>query len=228
MIDVVVSDPIGAVIGEVLEYIDAHPSQDVHISLTGGRAGNVITQQLLELLGHNRFVHLWWSDERFVPRGHLDRTAPDTSDRELECHIHAIPSSDEVADVTASAAAYAATLHKFTTTRFCSDNTLMDICILSIGPDGHVASLFPHHDLLDSTAGVASLIDSPKPPAERVTWTYPTINASREVWLVASGSEKAEAVAALRHGADFHDIPAAGVHGKLATRLFTDISPRTN
>lgn len=223
MIENVGSDPINTVIDGVLDYVAARPSQEVHISMTGGRAGLAITERLLDALGHNRFVHLWWSDERFVALDHADRTAPNTSDRDLQCHIHAIPSSDEASDVTASANAYAATLHKFTTTRFCSDNTLMDICILSIGPDGHVASLFPHHQLLDSTAGVASITDSPKPPAERVTWTYPTINASREVWLVAIGDEKAEAVSALRHGADFHDIPAAGVHGKIATRLFTDI-----
>lgn len=224
MIERVSSDPIAQIVADAVEYVHDRPLQEIHISLTGGRAGQIITSKLLEEFGQNKFVHFWWSDERFVSRNSEDRTAPDTSSLSLECHIHPVLGSDESSDVNASALAYAASLHQYTTTRFCADNTMMDICILSVGPDGHIASLFPRHKELDSTAAVTAVIDSPKPPAERVTWTYPTINASRNIWLVAAGAEKLEAVSALRSGADLHDIPAAGARGKLETRLYTDLA----
>lgn len=223
MIDVVVADPAAQIITDVVQYVHERPSQDIHIALTGGRAGQVITTALFEALGDNRHVHFWWSDERFVSRMDDDRTAPDTSTWDLQCHIHAMLSSDEAPDAQASALDYASQLHHYTTTRFCADNTMMDICILSVGPDGHIASLFPHHKELESAAAVVAVMDSPKPPAIRVTWTFQTINASRNVWLVASGSEKLQAVTALRSGADLHDIPAAGARGTIATRLYTDL-----
>ena len=224
MIERVSPEPIAQIVADAVEYVQDRPLQDIHISLTGGRAGQVITAKLLEELGHNKFVHFWWSDERYVARNDSDRTAPDTSTLNLECHIHPVLGSDESPDVNASALAYAASLHQYTTTRFCADNTMMDICILSVGPDGHIASLFPHHKELDSTAAVVAVLDSPKPPAERVTWTYPTINASRNIWLVATGTEKLDAVTALRNNADLNDIPAAGARGKRETRLYTDLA----
>jgi 6-phosphogluconolactonase len=167
-------------------------------------------------------VHLWFSDERFVPANddlRNDRVIP----AGLSCHVHRILASDQIDDASSAAASYAAQLHQFTTTRFCSDNTMMDVTVLSIGPDGHVASLFPGHQGLKSSAAVIAIDDSPKPPPVRITWTYPTINASREVWLIAVGQEKREAVAHLRAGVSIDICPAAGVHGKHDTRLYTDV-----
>ena len=68
--------------------------------------------------------------------------------------------------------------------------------MLGIGPDGHVASLFPGHPALDVDDQVAvAVTDSPKPPPERVSLTFGALNRSRAVWFVVSGEEKAEAVA---------------------------------
>lgn len=197
--------------------------KEFHLALTGGSIGSRITRAL----GANEFLsaiepkllHLWWSDERLVPLGDDLRNdvALPASVVAAGCKVHHQPSDFAGAVVESSTQ-----LHQFTTTRFCATNTLMDLTILSIGPDGHVASLFPNHALLDSTVGIAVIADSPKPPAQRITWTFPTINASQAIWLIAAGAQKHEAVSLIQSGCDLHTIPAAGVHGKEETRLLID------
>jgi 6-phosphogluconolactonase len=96
--------------------------------------------------------------------------------------------------------------------------------MLGVGPDGHVASLFPGHPQLDVHDQLAvAVTDSPKPPSERITLTYPALNRSRSVWLLVSGEAKAEAVAAALAGdGDLHDTPARGVAGHEDTVWFLD------
>lgn len=223
MQEIVTDNPVDRIVEDIADYIAAKSSSEVHIGLTGGRSGGEITRKILATCGDNPRLHLWFSDERFVPRGDSLRNDADIDATSYRCHIHSIPTCDDTDSPTTAALAYSATLHQVLTTRFCSDNTLMDICLLSIGEDGHIASLFPRHAALDDSLGVVGMSDSPKPPAERVTWTYPTINASRQVWLIATGSSKANAVTQLTTVTDFHELPAAGVHGKQETRLYVDV-----
>ena len=96
--------------------------------------------------------------------------------------------------------------------------------MLGVGPDGHVASLFPGFPQLDVTDQIAvGVTDSPKPPPERISLTFSALNRARSVWFLVSGDEKADAVArALAEGTDLHDIPAAGVTGTEETIWFLD------
>ena len=221
-------DVSSTVVAELIDLISERSATgaDVHISLTGGTVGNQVARALLsdQNVRNCRSLHLWWSDERYVPVGHDDRNDLVLQDLLDGClaKVHAVAGPDTTDSVQASAKAYAHDLHLATTTRFCATNTLMDVCVLGMGPDGHIASLFPGSSTLDATEGVVAVSDSPKPPPVRVTWTYSTINASEQVWLVVTGASKAAAAAQLQARAPIGEIPATGVHGKQLTRLIVD------
>lgn len=72
---------------------------------------------------------------------------------------------------------------------------IIDLVILGVGPDGHVASLFPNRKETAAMEGwVLPVQNSPKPPSDRITLTMPVLNAAKEVVVVASGKGKTEIV----------------------------------
>ena len=139
-------------------------------------------------------VEFFWADERAVPADHPDsnyraaRTLWLDPARVPEARVHRMPA--EVADLEQGAASYAADL-----SRVLGERGALDIVLLGMGPDGHVASLFPGHRLLgEEKARVAALEDAPKPPPRRLTLTLPTLVAASLVVVAATGSAKAAAV----------------------------------
>ena len=69
---------------------------------------------------------------------------------------------------------------------------------------------------------VVAVRDSPKPPPTRLSLTFPSIQVAREVWILASGEEKADAVAQALSGADPAQVPAAGARGRQRTLFLLD------
>ena len=163
-------------------------------------------------------VELWFGDERFVPEGHPDRNDQQARDAFLDrvgaAHVHSVAGNDCSLSAAEAADEYSATL----------PDDPFDLVLLGVGPDGHVASLFPHHPLLHETdRACAELFDSPKPPPVRISMTFPTLNHTNAAWFLVSGEEKADAVA--RASADdgsVDETPARGVRGRQETVWLMD------
>ncbi len=101
--------------------------------------------------------------------------------------------TDNPATPQAAADAYAATLAAHAVRPDAVP--VFDVVLLGVGPDGHIASLFPGLPGADAAEPVIGVLDSPKPPPERVSLTLGALGVAREVWLLAAGVEKADAVA---------------------------------
>ncbi|MHB8341670.1 MAG: 6-phosphogluconolactonase, partial [Mycobacteriales bacterium] len=95
--------------------------------------------------------------------------------------------------------------------------------LLGIGPEGHVASVFPESPAAyETTRTVVAVHGSPKPPPTRLSLTLPAIRAAQEVWVLAAGPEKSGAVRLALSGAGPVQVPAAGVTGRRRTLWLLD------
>jgi 6-phosphogluconolactonase len=177
-----------------------------------------------------RHLYIWWGDERFAPAGHPDRNDTGARSALLDhvdvdpTRVHAMPGPDgpDGDDPEAAAARYAARLAAAARREDNGPVPSFDVLLLGIGPEAHVASLFPGMPALHDTRPVVAVHDSPKPPPTRLSLTLPSIQAAREVWILASGAEKADAVAAGLSDADPDQVPAAGARGRQRTLFLVD------
>lgn len=100
---------------------------------------------------------------------------------------------------------------------------VLDLIVLGIGPDGHVASLFPGASTLDAEPGAVCLgvHDSPKPPPERITLSLGVLCAARECLLLATGASKADATSAMLAESSRH-VPASLLRRERLTVIVDD------
>lgn len=212
------------------------------LALTGGRNGNGLLSALATAPDRDSVdwarVDFWWSDERFLPEGHPERNSTQAHSALLDrlpvdpARLHPMGASDgtHAGDVTSAAAGYAAELAAATADMATAAGSVavpaFDVLLLGVGPDTHVASLFPTMPAVrESERTVVGVRDAPKPPPERVSLTLPAIRAAREVWLLAAGQDKAEAVArTLPTGGEVpaSEAPAAHAHGRERTLWLLD------
>jgi 6-phosphogluconolactonase len=170
---------------------------EAHVALSGGSTVGQAYRMLGAELDDWSGVHLWYGDERVVP---LDD--PESTHRLATGTLNAPGAVWHPLAVDlgceAAAAAYAEELGE----------TVIDIAINGMGPDGHTASLFPGHPQLHAEGVAVCVRDSPKPPPERVTLTLGKLNEARHIVLLVTGAEKAPMLARVLAGPD-PELPAS-------------------
>ncbi len=208
---------------EVVRLADLRIQHDLeskgvfHLALTGGSLGTMVSNGLVLKWNQEpskyKGLHLWWGDERFVPALSAERNSLSVLQelaKDSPIHLHQVLPSDADVGLDVAAKRYNADLFGIE----------MNLILLGIGPDGHVASLFPGlWDLKDDRNALA-VADSPKPPSMRVSFSMVKINSSQAIWMMATGAGKREAVAKII--ARDESVPGAHVHGKDETLLFVD------
>ena len=188
-------------------------------------------------------VHVFWVDERLCDLTHEDSSAGAAKRVFLDAlglpeeNHHVIDGSLTVDQAARAYEGRMLQLSQEVLPRNEDNLPVMDLMLLGMGPDGHVASLFPNRkELAENPAQwILPVSQSPKPPSERITMTMDVINAAREVCLVACGSGKAEIVQrALEHQTLPGALPAQLVRPKQGRLIWAldadaakDITPST-
>jgi 6-phosphogluconolactonase len=191
------------------------------VVLAGGGIAEAVHRALAAAPGEVDWsrVEFWFGDERYVESFSSERNSL-AARRDLlgpvgaaEDLIHEPPASDSGLSLQAAVATYA---QDFPEGDF-------DLIMLGMGPDGHTASLFPGRtDVLAATDAIG-VQNSPKPPSLRLSMTVARLSRATTVWVMASGSAKAEAVArALGADVDPVDVPVSAPRGREATVWWLD------
>jgi len=204
-----------------------------HVALSGGR----IAQKLFACAAEQAkasavafgLVHFFWADERCVPSGDMEsnfRLAQELLLAPLGIpanQIHRVPGENPPEIAAAKAEEQIRRLVPLNN----AGQPVLNLVLLGMGEDGHVASLFPGEpeQLRAGEAVYRAVKNSPKPPPNRVTLGYPAIAAADKVWVLVSGAGKESA---LRHSLELSGrTPLAQVLKlRRQTKIFTDVALR--
>ncbi|HSA53092.1 MAG TPA: 6-phosphogluconolactonase [Yinghuangia sp.] len=227
----------------ITRLVDAQAARGIaHVVLTGGRNGNALLRELAASPARDAVdwahVHVWWGDERFLPSGDADRNETQARAELLDelplnpAFVHPMPASDgpDGNDPEAAAARYARELAvaarpETAAERGGVDVPSFDVALFGVGPDTHVASLFPELPAThERERTVVAVRGAPKPPPTRITLTFPAIRTAKDVWLLAAGADKAPAVRLGLAGGGPVQVPAAGAYGRRSTLWLLDRS----
>ncbi len=164
--------------------------------------GSVAAHVFPELAG----AELAWSavdvflvDERFVPADHADSN--ERLVRELWVDV-VRPEGPRMHGMYAAGCTLLEAAHRAERDLLdtLGDPPRLDLAIVGVGPDGHVASLFPGHPALQQGGGyLVAVTDSPKPPPQRLSLSLRTFSVAGEIWIAAFGREKAPVIAEAMH-----------------------------
>ena len=198
-----------------------------NVALTGGTVGILTLRVLAEQPDLERLdlekVHFWWGDERYVDSASIERNAVQAREAFFkrvvvpEVNIHEFPATGNSSDLLNAKELFEAEVRK----NFGSLTPKFDLVILGMGPDGHVASLFPRHETLAENQLIVAEPNSPKPPAERLSLSYSILNSAVKIVFVVSGLDKSDAVTSV-HTDENCELPAAKINAIGETIWFVD------
>jgi 6-phosphogluconolactonase len=159
-------------------------------------------------------VHLFWSDERFVPANDPRsnyRMARETLISHIPIpaqNVHPMPTN--LPSPEECARAYETELLEF----FGSEPPAFDVQLLGLGTEGHTASLFPGSPALDEKVRWVAAVRVPAEPPQRITLTPAVLNQGRNTFFLAAGENKREILSAIREEPSGHpsQYPAARIH----------------
>lgn len=208
-----------------------HDHDEANVVLTGGSVGIAVLEAINESSARDTIdwsrVSFWWGDERWLGKADAERNEVQARSALLDHiavpagNVHPFPAADDGLGLDAAADRYAAELAAHAPEG--ATHPRFDVTFLGVGPDGHVASLFPHRSgIREKDAIVIPVRNSPKPPQERLSLTRPAINSSDRIWLVLAGPDKASALGLALAGASRDEVPVAGIKGRRRTVFFVD------
>jgi 6-phosphogluconolactonase len=220
----------------VTRLVDAVAAKgQASIVLTGGGIGTKVLAELAAAPARDAVdwhrVEFWWGDERFLPTGDPERNETGARSALLDHvdvlpeRVHPMPGPDgpDGADPEAAADRYASELQAAAQPQDREGVPRFDVLLLGIGPDAHVASLFPGLPALyEDDRTVVAVRGAPKPPPTRLSLTLPAIRSAQDVWILASGAEKAGAVRLALSGGGPVQVPASGARGVQQTLFLLD------
>jgi 6-phosphogluconolactonase len=172
------------------------------MALSGGSLMDIMAMALDPALSNSEVEWskciFFWVDERWVPWQSSDSNYGTAKRRflgRIPVPKHQIHAVDTTLPLEEAARDYTTILKNV----FKPDKgqyPQFDLVLLGIGPDGHTASLFPSHTVIDEKfAWVSPVEGAPKPPSNRITLTLPVINSARHIAWVVNGPGKADIVA---------------------------------
>jgi 6-phosphogluconolactonase len=172
------------------------------VALSGGRIAkhlfNIMVEQVRQEAIGIEHVEFFWADERCVPPDDPESnfiTANELLFKPLkvaEANIHRLRGELDQRTAVTEAIADLSRRAPYD----ASGQPVLDLILLGMGEDGHIASLFPDAgpEVLNCSAPVLAISDSPKPPPKRLSLSYAAIAAAKEVWVLASGKGKESAL----------------------------------
>jgi 6-phosphogluconolactonase len=195
------------------------------VALSGGRIPKLLYAAVAAEAPAGAFekVHFFWGDERCVLPTDEESNFKLAAVRLLlalkvpEAQVHRILTERGEAFAVQQAEAEICRIADLDD----AGQPILDLVFLGMGEDGHVASLFPSDTEALESPSVYRAVTGPKPPPRRITLGYPALAAAREVWVLAAGEGKRDALRASL--APDGDTPLARVlQNRTHTEIFTD------
>lgn len=210
-------------------FVESIPDErESHIALSGGRISKAFYDAIVAEVQRQRKpihgAHFFFADERCVPPTSPDSnylTARQALFDPLQIrseHIHRIHGETDPTYAASEAEAELCRLAPLD----AHGQPILDVAILGMGEDGHTASLFPEESLeARENPAVYRAVVATKPPPQRVTISYAALTAAREVWVLAAGKGKDDALTRIFRA---EDLPLGRVlRSRGKSLIFSDV-----